>query len=537
MPTTREIDQMAQNVFKGSLPPGWLIREQRPDIYVDYFVEIADNSEPSGIIFGVQLKGTGSPRYAKRVIKISIKTKHVKYYLDKLKQPIFLVVVDVKKKKGYWLFVQEWVSKELKPRNWKEQNKIDIKIPVTNSLSDVQKLRRGVSRAESYMRELWPSSIPAAVQHEKESLEELDHRIQVDISYRRERIEYSLRAKETFNFNIQFAGASNIQNKFSDLLDRGKSIVFDTHEIVSVKGSPLLEKAFNKSEQGKFVLEPTRKVQASLLLSTIDSQAQEKTIIYGVEGMIWVGEKIARFEGSLKKTPFKTEFAFPLRPLSENNPLTVSFRFDTSEWQDIPVLDLPYFEKLKEFFTSIQEGCSLKIVCEINGNHIFTATSPAKIDHSFIELTVRHLELFDMVRLIAKKANINPLYPKDGSINKDEMETILLLIKLIRNGEHRQSGNGATFKGKLLPSDNFYKMLEKSSEKAFSAPLAIETMDEKFKLLGKEFNFGLLRYTLTNSRIITDLSGITRANQEIYKDGIEVEWSGGAESELIISKV
>ena len=183
MATTREIDRMAQNIFNDSLPPGWLIRKQDPDIHIDYFVEIAKNSKPSGVILGVQLKGTGSPRYSKTLIKISIKTRHLSYYLDKVKQPVFLIVVDVKKRQGFWFFVQEWAKEELKNRNWREQKKIDIKIPLKNFITDVQYLIEEIAKAETFMRDLWPSSIPAAIQHEKKSLEALDRRVQVDISY------------------------------------------------------------------------------------------------------------------------------------------------------------------------------------------------------------------------------------------------------------------------------------------------------------------------------------------------------------------
>jgi hypothetical protein len=130
MPTNREIDRMAQNIFNDSFPPDWLIRKQDPDIHVDYFVEIAEKESPSGEIFGVQLKGTSSPRYSKNLIKISVKTKHLSYYLDKVKQPIFLIVVDVKKRQGFWFFVQRWAKEELNDQNWMTQSKIDIKIPL-----------------------------------------------------------------------------------------------------------------------------------------------------------------------------------------------------------------------------------------------------------------------------------------------------------------------------------------------------------------------------------------------------------------------
>ncbi len=100
MAKTREIDTMAQNILRNSIPASWFIREQHPDFYIDYFIEIADRSEPSGIIFCVQLKGTKSPRYSNIYKKISLKTKHLAYYLDNVKQPVLVIAVDVKKKKG-----------------------------------------------------------------------------------------------------------------------------------------------------------------------------------------------------------------------------------------------------------------------------------------------------------------------------------------------------------------------------------------------------------------------------------------------------
>src|SRR3972149_7879232 len=154
MTTTREIDRMAQDVFRSNIPPSWIIREQHPDIYVDYFVEIADSAGPCGLIFGVQLKGTKAPRYSEKTIKISLKTKHLSYYLDKAKEPIFIVGVDVKIKQGYWLFIHEWSKNELQKRNWRNQKKIDVKIPLANTLSDARKLRQAILQAETYMRDL-----------------------------------------------------------------------------------------------------------------------------------------------------------------------------------------------------------------------------------------------------------------------------------------------------------------------------------------------------------------------------------------------
>jgi hypothetical protein len=535
MPTTREIDQKAQNIFNDSLPD-WLIRKQDPDVHVDYFVEIAERSKPSGMIFGVQLKGTNSPRYSKSLIKISIKTKHLSYYLDKVKQPIFLIVVDIKKRQGFWFFIQEWAKEELKKRNWRDQKKIDIKIPLRNSLSDVSQLRAEVAKAEIFMRDLWPSSIPAAIQYEKEALEKLDRRVQVDISYQGGKTRYSLQAREPFNFDIQFRGSTRVQVRFADLFNRGKPAIFDIDEIIEVKGSPLLQSVFERREKGKLLMTPEKKIQTLLIISALDESYKEKIALYGVEGMIWAGIKEARFQGGLKETPLNIELTFPLPPSLGSNPLTVNFSFESSAWQDIPVLRLPHFERLKAFFTAVQEGCLIRIICEIKGNHIFTATSQNNFDHRFMELTSWHLQLLERIRIIAREMNINPIYPKDGLINNDETETIFLLHELIRSGKHLQNAGGVEFRGKLLPNDNFFKMTQNKDIKKLSGPLVIEPKDQKFTLFGKEFEFYPLRYTLTNPILLTDLSEITRDKMD-HAEGIDVRWSGGDESELIITRL
>ena len=537
MLTAREIDKKAQDIFNESLPPGWLIRKQDPDIHIDYFVEIAERSKPSGVVFGVQLKGASRPRYSKSHIKVAIKTKHLAYYLDKVKQPIFLITVDTTKRRGLWLFTQKWAKNELKERNWKNQKKIDMKIPLRNSLSDVNLLRAEVISAEAFMRELWPSSIPAAIECAKESLEVLDRRVQVDISYQSGKTRFSLQAREPFEFHIRFRGGAQLQSRFADLFNSGKPAMFDRDEIIEVRGSPLLQRIFEKAEKGKLLLEPGRKIETVLVLCAVNAANEEEAVLYGVEGLMWAGTKKARFEGGLKETPLDLELSFPLPTSLGANPLTVNFRFSSLAWANIPVLRLPHFEKLNTFFAEIRKGCLLRIKCEIKGNHIFTATSQPDLASQFMEASIWHLQVLEKVRVIAREMKIDPIYPEEGIITRDEFENILLLHELLKVGEHRQNGAGATFSGRVLPNDRFFEMIENSRDSRFSGPLVVEPKDQKFTLFGKEFEVCRIRYTLTNPVLLTDLSGITADDAKVQTEGIDVQWAGGENSELIISRM
>src|SRR5262249_13515309 len=156
-------------------PPAWLPRQQSPDYGIDYLVEISDprstsvtlstefhNSEPSGITFAVQLKGSSKLNYRANTIAFSIKSNHLEYYVDKYRFAVFLVVMDVAKIAGYWLFVQKYILEELSS-SWLSQLTATVHIPLTQNLLDSFALRTAAVEAEKYMVGLRPASAPHAI--------------------------------------------------------------------------------------------------------------------------------------------------------------------------------------------------------------------------------------------------------------------------------------------------------------------------------------------------------------------------------------
>jgi hypothetical protein len=135
--------------------------------------------------------------------------------------------------------------------------------------------------------------------------------------------------------------------------------MFGSDEIVEVDGSPLLKSIFENWEKGKLVFEAGNKVETDIVLSAVDFANHEKVTLYGIKGRMWTAAKLARFEGGIKESPLFFEFTFPIPPCLGNNHLTFNLRFDSSVWSDIPVLRLPHFKKLKEFFAAIHAGCLL----------------------------------------------------------------------------------------------------------------------------------------------------------------------------------
>src|SRR6266849_659537 len=114
-PRSHEIDELAMRIFQGALPPSWVVNKPPSDYAKDYFVEIVEDEQLTGKTFVVQLKGEEALKTSKNGAHVTfyLKKKHAVYYADKVRFPVFWVVVDVNKKIGHWLFVQPYLLDEL----------------------------------------------------------------------------------------------------------------------------------------------------------------------------------------------------------------------------------------------------------------------------------------------------------------------------------------------------------------------------------------------------------------------------------------
>lgn len=535
MKTTREIDQKAQDIFRITLPPAWLKREQHPDIHIDYFVETTSGSEPSGLVFGVQLKGTKRTNLSKNSIKYSLKTKHLKYYVDKVRQPVFLIVIDVIKKEGFWVFLQKWAKEELKDRNWRDQKNITIKISTVNSLADLKTFQAKIIEADAYMRELWPSSVNSAVAFEKASWEKLDPRIAISISLQDGKPHYFLSAKESFEFQFQFKDSPEFRRKYSNLIESGKELSIGIEELYGVIGSPLLEKIFLQAERGKLKIQPGTVFNANITLVTTDA-SNNKYPLYGITGIMSGGKKAINFQGNLPNSPLKVGLL--LSDGLSSLKIKVSFGLDFKSWGKQPLQNLAYFEKIKKIFGNLQENPFLEISCEIDGNPIFSGT--ANLPEAILKKMSHFLEYFAFIektRAISKVVGINPKFPMGAEISREDENTVLILYELTQGREFRQeaySNKGTiNLEGNAKEWEKIFRKLNGSNNEQ----LVIEEEARIFNLLGESFKFGPLRTTISNIKINLEefLKMIPKNDSEIRRE--DVEWESGAESVLTISKL
>jgi Domain of unknown function (DUF4365) len=140
--TPKEIGRVAGRLFANSLPPHWAVRtqEDQEDYGVDYEIEVTtSDDQPTGFIFKVQQKGTEKAKLVKSgafVAYSDLERSKIDYYLNRLRIPIVLVVVDISTQRIYWLPLQgnTHVKSRLKEAVAKRHNKVTLHLPINNGL-------------------------------------------------------------------------------------------------------------------------------------------------------------------------------------------------------------------------------------------------------------------------------------------------------------------------------------------------------------------------------------------------------------------
>jgi hypothetical protein len=131
-PEEHEIDTAAERLFESVLPSSWVARRQEPDYGIDYIVDVFTEGVATGIQFATQLKGSRSVRCRDGVVTFPLQTKHLAYYVDKVRLPVFLVRIDIAGGIAYWVFLQQYAMETLSGIKWRQQKSVTIRVPTIN---------------------------------------------------------------------------------------------------------------------------------------------------------------------------------------------------------------------------------------------------------------------------------------------------------------------------------------------------------------------------------------------------------------------
>jgi len=528
---TFEIDQIAQRAFKNALPAKWLIRQQNPDVHIDYFVEVVESTEPTGLVFGAQLKGTGSPKYTEKYIRFSFEKKHLAYYLDKVKQPIFLIVVDVNTGAGFWIFAQAVIKNPMTP-NWRHKKKIGIRIPLINKLENTVELLKEIRRADAFMRELWPGSIAAAAKQEQQKLMELDSRFHVNVKYDRGITRYELCPKENLSGKIIIKNNTDALNKMNDLIKRGKPVLFEPGQF-SITGSKLLDDiSVNFATHGVRV-EASKTLKCDAEIAILNPQNEVIHAILGIKAEMKGGTEEVDIDLVLPNSPLSMRFRRGLNLRDKPKSADMTLTLNLENWSGQPLLLLPYFEQTYRFAQLIEIGNKIRLSFDVQGNKLFHGITNITEQLFFIRSSLPYLVVLENARFISRKLNISPHVPKLENITQNDADLFAAIRTIIETGEYRQDYAGHRASAAMILDENILSMIRGGTYP--EGTVRIYQAEASVFVFGHKLDNLLLSHALTNAKLTQETKEkLIHANSG---EEIELEWEGLVGSERIITRI
>ncbi len=100
-----EINRSGKRLLREALEPlGWVVNDVEEDYGIDSNVQVFEGKSPTGAWFHVQLKSSASSNYAadRSFLSQELSIDHAKHYAVEMREPLFLIHVDVTSRQIYW---------------------------------------------------------------------------------------------------------------------------------------------------------------------------------------------------------------------------------------------------------------------------------------------------------------------------------------------------------------------------------------------------------------------------------------------------
>lgn len=422
--TSLKIDQRAEKIFHSWLPDDWLARKQTPDFFVDYVVERVERGEPTGLHFGVQIKGYEGRPGLKQPFSHRFETKHLRYYLERSQNPVFLFLIDVATEEGCWVFAQEYL-KRLQTDSWKDQQSLTVHFTANDSLSNFIKFNCLLPDAERFVRDLHPGSVQAALEKRRRELEAKDARCSVSISVKDGAEHFVISAKEPVSFDLHFKGGNH--EKWREFIERGTELKVESGEI-EIKGSPLYEELSN-TMGGCTIIQFGNPQPSSIRL--ICGIGEELSML-NVDGTSQAGTKFITFTGRLKDSPFELSVDFPYRDADPVCSLTVGFCFE--RWSGKRVLFLPHFDDIETFARAVATSTTTTLHWSVHGNILLKAPLPSLAKES-AESILKIMQWLRKCKWLAQHFKVSPTLSNLNKITRDEWDGLDDIYAVLTHGK------------------------------------------------------------------------------------------------------
>jgi hypothetical protein len=530
---SQEIDEEAIEVLKQHFPKSaWTVYDMKPDFGIDHRLERVEEGKHTAKTALIQLKGherlVPSGKDGTNFTYM-LECEHLGHYL-KGQEPVFLVLVDVGKRDAYWQFVQRYADRHLKDKDsdWRQRlaNKkgskkprVAIKVPVRNSLRDLEKFTRAFEESIGYIAH---SRAAKGIKHRQDSLKSLDPRFDVKLLMTEDTEHYSLQPLTDVSVKLNFHEPFVTAGKLETLLGRGLPVTIEAGE-VTVEGSDLLTELLNDTAHYRGALRFNRNWFGLISFIRINAAGQEVGRFPSIPCRFEGGEIECRFIAEVQNGLFTVSSSFRIDapPVSD-----AVLKYDFRHWRGWQILNLPYFSSIHSLFGDLKEGDRLRLVFQVKGRQIPGATiqwhgADYKSIGDFVDVV-------HQARLVAEKYRVNPVIRKLSERDVNEIEAIYALSN---GGEISTPSPDARIESVVTEHERegFFAAYTSNAE-----PYRLIYLTEApIPFMGTDLEMGLLERQLSHMVLADDLDEVRRKFAEGASE-VRVAFVGTEQTLLII---
>jgi hypothetical protein len=523
---THVIDEQAVHIFKGSLPPEhWTVYDIRPDYGKDHKVELVEGGEHTGLSFWVQVKGQKKVKKLKDgTVSFKLETKDLDYHV-KLQAPVFLVVVDVSRRVGYWVFTQKYERTRLKNLPWRQQSHIQIRLPAENLISDLYSLRGAVRDAIGYMAR---RSLSLGIGHAQESLKRLDPRFDVRVTATAAGEVAEVNALTDIRVEFKFGRGFFEDGRFDDLLGRGIPVSIGPGD-VTAEGSLLIKSVLDETAESKGAIQICLGGVGHVRLTHTDAEDRDVGRPHEIECVLEGGLQEARF---CARTSFSTLILQGTISARADTPMELKIGCNLGPWLGRMISSLPNFELVEDLLGRLELGHRMKAEFFVGAMPIFSGYmvwGQAELD--FARRTMPFVELVSEARWIVREFGLNVALP--CQIGEDQIHEIARLYRIARGEEIRLKGAVQTASARLtrLNMNTLAKVVGLGGE-----PLRLAYLSDRPQpFLGVLVDVGPVETELSHMRLAVDRQTLNRQIVDGVKP-IPLTWEATPQTEFVIRK-
>lgn len=350
------------------------------------------------------------------------------------------------------------------------------------------------------------NEITKAVQEE---LKILDPRLNILCNYINNETHYEIHvvedSNESVNVSFQPNNSLEFKEKYSRLLEHGESFEISINEIFS--NSDALNYIFpSQIEDGIMRIRPTKNHVA--LIEIIDDQ---DNVILEIEDELIIGNKSFSVFG--KKFANLLSISFKNINFGEEHVKKTNFDMSIhfTEWNQIDIRILPYFNKIKNIYEKIERAKTLNLKISVQGNEIYSASSSEMTKQ--VTPILNFLEYTDICRKISKELDIIVPFKTDISFSSAEHKKLFEISELLEEKIEQKKYNGSFTLDPTSPQET--ENLFKTSDCQLLLQQVLVVND--LKLFDKEFSFNIFVKHVMNNPFFSLVKKIKENGKTLYK--------------------